>query len=214
MGDAPFLKQINSYKWLTETSGDITAKPVAGRDRLARRKNKDCGSLLIRQCSCASVAATCPVHVLGRFIDSLPAGCCPFACVSRRRLTEDLRLHLSLIGISDVGEYSSKVFRRGHAQDMLARGVDLRDILAAGEWTSSAVCRYTEHGDAELEAGLVLRTHLDESSDGDRGKPAAVVVPGGKPAAGRPRVAATLPRQTGTRRSGVAKPRRAAIRAQ
>ena len=25
MGDAPFLKQINTYKWLTETNGDITA---------------------------------------------------------------------------------------------------------------------------------------------------------------------------------------------
>ena len=38
MGDAPFLKQINSYKWLTETNGDITAGCWQGPTGKAAKK--------------------------------------------------------------------------------------------------------------------------------------------------------------------------------
>jgi hypothetical protein len=181
--EAPLLPGVHSCLALSVDGSRLSL-------RLARRKNKECGSLLIRHCSCAQSEATCPVHVLGSFVASLPVGSCPFASISRRRLGDDLRLHLSLIGVDDVAEYSSKAFRRGHAQDLLARGVEIRSILAAGEWSSSAVFKYTEHGDAELEASIVLRTHMDESSESDGGMPAATAIAKAKAASKRARGAA------------------------
>ena len=158
--EAPLLPAVHSCVALSTDGSSLLL-------RLARRKNREHGSLLIRHCSCSLSVRTCPVHVLGSFVASTPAGACPFMSISRHRLAQDFRMHLSLAGVDDVREYTSKAFRRGHAQDMLARGVDIRDILGAGEWSSSAVFQYTEHGDAELEANLVLGTHLDDSSESE-----------------------------------------------
>ena len=122
-----------------------------------------------------------------------------------------------------MAEYSSKAFRRGHAQDLLASGVDIRSILAAGEWSSSAVFKYTEHGDAELEASIVLRTHMEESSESDGDMPAAIAVAKGRPASKKARgaVPAAKPKAKGKAASkracgaapvpSVARPKRAAL---
>ena len=137
--------------------------------------------------------------------------------ICRQRLAQDFRMHLSLAGVDDVREYTSKAFRRGHAQDMLARGVDIGNILGAGEWTSSAVFQYTEHGDAELEANLVLGTHLDDSSESEvevhRNVPERASAPS---RAGAPR-RAPVPRGVGAPKrlsapKRVSAPRRAAVK--
>ena len=82
--EAPLLPGVQSCSPLSVDGSHLLL-------RLARRKSKECGSLLNRYCSCAQSEATCPVHVLGSFIALLPVGSRPFSNISRRRLGEDLR---------------------------------------------------------------------------------------------------------------------------
>ena len=67
------------------------------------------------------------------------------------------------LGIGDPHAYILHDFRRGHAQDMVDKGANLRTILLAGEWKSPAFLAYLDW--STLEAGAVMEAHLEESED-------------------------------------------------
>ena len=131
--------------------------------RLARRKNRPHGSVLRRHCWCHQSTDTCPVHVLGKWLDGHVAGARPFDALSAGVALPCLRRRLGLLGVAHPYAFKLHDFRRGHAQDMLEKGSKLRVILAAGEWTSSAFTAYLDTCD--LESRAVLEAHWVASDD-------------------------------------------------
>ena len=133
--------------------------------RLGRRKNKPGGSLLFRECWCASCEQTCPVHVLGAYFTSLPIGSSPFACTSPGGALELLRRMLTSLQVPDAKHYRTHDLRRGHAEDMRCAGASLGQILKAGEWRSPAFLAYLDT--QELECAAVIEAHVNDESDED-----------------------------------------------
>ena len=131
--------------------------------KLARRKNKQFGSVLQRACWCARCTATCPVHALGAWFADLPVGTRPFADISAASSLSTLRFLLGQLGVKDAALYRTHDLRRGHALDLQQRGGTLREILQAGEWSSPAFLSYLDL--TQLELGAVVEAHLAESED-------------------------------------------------
>ena len=132
---------------------------------LASRKNKPHGSLLRRSCWCSKNKHTCPVHVLGEYVNKAPAGCKLFPSFTKISALYTLRARLKELGVENAGDYRTQDFRRGHAKDLQVRGAGVKEILAAGEWGSPA---YLKYQDLELlEHNLVIQGHLYNSSDED-----------------------------------------------
>ena len=131
--------------------------------KLATRKNRPAGSLLKRSCWCAKCAATCPVHVLGKYLDEFAIGNRLFAGFSPGLVLSRLRRRLGQLGVADASSYRAHDFRRGHAQDLRESGASLKEILTAGEWRSPAFLAYLDL--ESLEHDFVLQAHLDESDD-------------------------------------------------
>ena len=130
--------------------------------RLARRKNKPAGSMIIRQCVCEHLAELCPVHALWPWLAQHDVGEAPFSVLSSKAL-QTLRDRLTMLSVKDPHAYGLHDFRRGHAQDMLERGAGLNAILQAGEWRSSAFAAYLKV--ADLEARAVLEADRARAAD-------------------------------------------------
>ena len=122
--------------------------------KLAKRKNKRGGSLLVRRCSCTCDPGLCPVHALGPFFADYDGGCAPFEHFGSKGALRALRERLTKMGIANAGDYGLHDFRRGHAQDMLEKGAGLNTILQAGEWRSTAFTAYLKAHDLEARAVL------------------------------------------------------------
>lgn len=131
--------------------------------KLARRKNKQFGSVLQRACWCARCTATCPVHALGAWFAGLPVGTKPFSDITAAGSLSTLRFFLAQLGVKDAALYRTHDLRRGHALDLQQRGGTLREILQAGEWSSPAFLSYLDM--TQLELGAVVEAHLAESED-------------------------------------------------
>ena len=132
---------------------------------LDRRKNKLHGSILTRSCWCKQSPKTCPVHVLGKYFQTLGEGERPFAQFSAASVLQSLRAFLSRIGIVDSQKFRTHDLRRGHARDLQERGASFAEILQAGEWRSPAFLKYLDmHA---LERDVVIEAHVDESSDSE-----------------------------------------------
>ena len=99
---------------------------------LARRKNRLYPSSIHRPCWCKSCMVTCPVHVLGAYMASLPPGAQPFAQLSPDRARTGLRLMLAATGVPQPELYWLHDVRRGHAEDLRRGGATLGEILRAG----------------------------------------------------------------------------------
>ena len=137
--------------------------------QLARRKNKQHGSTLMRSCWCQSCKVTCPVHNALIFLkDKMWHGQNIFAGITPAGFVRTLRARLARLDIKDPDNYGSHDFRRGHAVDMQLGGRSLGEILRAGEWSSPAFMKYLDM--VESEAGACLEAHLDESEE-DIGDP-------------------------------------------
>ena len=78
-----------------------------------------------------------------------------------------MRFHsLEKLRVPRAKAYRLHDFRRGHAQDMAAKGRTLAQILRAGDWRSSAFAIYLDTPD--IQARAVVETALNaEDSDGD-----------------------------------------------
>ena len=61
--------------------------------------------------------------------------------------------------------FSSHDFRRGHSKDLADKGSNIGQILAAGQWSSTALMAYQHQ--QELETRAVKASHEVEGSDED-----------------------------------------------
>ena len=124
--------------------------------------------MLVRGCWCKGTPALCPVHVLGPFIQQQEKGKPLFSGITAAKATRVLRACLKSLNLREHEEYRSHDFRRGHGMELVASGAPLWEILGAGEWRSPAFLHYLSLH--ELEEGLVMQAHLEESgSDGESG---------------------------------------------
>ena len=135
---------------------------------LRRRKNMPHGSRLTRRCTCRSCSETCPVHVLGPWLQGLPSGTKLFEGVTAPAALRRLRQRLLRLGTTDAAAYRLHDFRRGHAQDLVHSGSRLGEILAAGQWRSAAFVLYLDQ--QVLDTGAVVEAHMNMSSD-EEGEP-------------------------------------------
>ena len=136
------------------------------------RKNKQLqGSLIQRKCWCKTCPSTCPVHVLGGFLQGFKNGSRPFDRYSAESARKTLKHMLCILGKPDHWKFGTHCLRRGHALDLQKGGGTLRQILEAGDWRSPAYLQYLNLTDLERESvseahGALLET-FDEESDLD-----------------------------------------------
>ena len=144
------------YRAIVVSPGHITV-------RLKRRKNLPMGSAIKRQCSCMECSDTCPVHVLGKWRNSLAPRSTPFQATTGQSALKALRERIKRLGSPCADTYRLHDFRRGHAQDLAASGARLNEILQAGQWRSSSFFRYLDA--EELDSQAVLEAHFNMSED-------------------------------------------------
>ena len=133
--------------------------------KLAKRKNKQHGSLLKRGCWCHSCKLTCPIHTLWPYFEDMQIGHKPFAKITPASALARLRSFLRELGVANAGKYRTHDWRRGHAKDMQMNGSTLYEILMAGEWRSPSFMTYMDT--MELEMGATMEAHMAESSSED-----------------------------------------------
>ena len=133
--------------------------------KLKRRKNRQCGSCLVRTCWCKECPETCPVHVLGPWIAAAAPGAALFAGITPATAICTLRRMLADLDVKQAGLYRTHDLRRGHALDLQCSGAALWEILNAGEWTSPAFLKYLDLH--RLDKELVVQAHIDESDGSD-----------------------------------------------
>ena len=150
--------QVTSQSVITVTETEIVLN-------LKRRKNKSCGSRLIRRCWCKQSTRTCPIHVLGKFVQTSPHGSELFSGVTAAGALSALRFMLKSLGVAGHESYRTHDLRRGHALDLQCSGAPLWEILEAGEWTSPAFLKYLDLH--RLDTELVVQAHAGESESDD-----------------------------------------------
>ena len=90
---------------------------------LLRRKNRPAGSRLERTCWCRESCRTCPVHVLGPAVRSIPTGTALFGGFTAAGANSALKDMLAKTGVPNAREYRTHDIRRGHARDLQLSGV-------------------------------------------------------------------------------------------
>ena len=134
---------------------------------LARRKNRERRTTIVRKCWCQRSRITCPVHALGAWFNSQPTGDAPWARWCAASVRSALRSALRHAGIGDADAYGTHAFRRGHAQDIVEFGGRVTDILKAGDWQMPAWMKYLDV--EKLERQAVAEAHIGASSSDDEG---------------------------------------------
>ena len=135
---------------------------------LRSRKNSPNGEEITRRCSCEvapdAPCGVCALRALVRAaaLSNRPLDAPIFWRKSVSKRTKDLVRRCRAIGLGKVGWHS---FRRGRAQDMLASGATLAQILTAGGWRSSAFLSYLRRRDVDERNSL--ETVMNQS-DSDR----------------------------------------------
>lgn len=102
------------------------------RIQFPRRKNSYEATELIRYCWCERCPITCPVHVLGAFMDTVAPGVQPFAHIKYSQLRLALHELLAELGVEDALDYGTHSFRRGHCDDLEKNGSTAAEICAMG----------------------------------------------------------------------------------
>ena len=143
--------------------------------RLARRKNlRQGGPVMRRGCWCSACPATCPVHVLGAFLQALAPGSRLFPGLRPGSAIEVFRRCLRACGVADADAFGTHDARRGHALDMLCNGGSLNEVLAAGQWRSASSLLGSYLPFDRIESAAVLEAAVAESgSEEERGADAA-----------------------------------------
>ena len=124
--------------------------------QMLRRKNRRHGSgVLKRVCTCQRDPLLCVVHMLwDNFLAHLPDGAQPWTHISPGVARSRLHQILRVLRVPNASSYGTHDFRRGHAEDMRQSGCSLAEILAAGQWKSSAFLTYIN----EVRLVLLLST--------------------------------------------------------
>jgi hypothetical protein len=105
-----------------------------------RRKNREFPTRAGRPHTCRTGAKLCPVCTLESFIgvQGLAAGDALFPGISAKQFNCQLRKHMAASGAPSAETFTSKGFRRGHAQDISRRYGISPELKASGGWTSIA----------------------------------------------------------------------------
>lgn len=142
---------------------------------LPYRKNRQLqGSLLQRQCWCRTCPTSCPVHTLGKYLQSFENNAKPFGTYTGETARRTLRHMLEVLGRPDHWKYGTHCLRRGHACDLQENGGTLRQILEAGDWRSPAYLQYLNmtvlERESTSEAHGAMLDIFDNESDNDDGQ--------------------------------------------
>ena len=76
-----------------------------------------------------------------------------------------LRDVLMTLELAEATEYVAHDLRRGHAEDIRARGGSLAEILLAGDWRSLAFLDYLNKH--RLERDATMAAHVADTSEED-----------------------------------------------
>jgi len=145
-------------------------KPVLAI-RWRRRKHRPAGSLLKRPCTCKDGQGQSPYCVVHRVQQWVQA--CniktgqklwehePGKVATGSQMLSKLKRCLILLGYQEASLYSWKSVRAGKATEMAAQGFTLGQVLAAGEWRSSAYMNYID--ETGSDHAQLLRAALAES---------------------------------------------------
>ena len=130
--------------------------------RLARRKHRPQGSLLVRTCACAGTSPRCcAVHAVAPLLRNKSAGALLFDLTSSSFL-KAVRRMVTLLGHKNANRCTLKAFRAGRATSLAAAGSPIGVILAAGEWKSSAFLRCCQADEISVSAVLEVMCAEDE----------------------------------------------------
>ena len=185
----PVLLYIVSYSFLLRVPSEALTMEVSGPHKLGspmddksqsrliwtenavhlhlkRRKNRKQGSRIVRKCWCEQSPTTCPVHALKDIVGCMHDGHKPFEKVPSHKVLALLRHRMRKLGMPMSEAYETKDFRRGHARDLIEKpGGTLKEVMAMGQWKSSALIDYLDIN--EIEAGAVIEAHIAESETED-----------------------------------------------
>ena len=129
------------------------------------RQNRNDPTVQSRGCWCAQCANTCPVHVIGEYLAEFDAGAKPFAAWRPDMVLATLRNVLMTLELAEATEYVAHDLRRGHAEDIRARGGSLAEILLAGDWRSLTFLDYLNKH--RLERDATMAAHVADTSEED-----------------------------------------------
>jgi len=132
----------------------------------SRRKNRDGPTVAVRTCWCAHSQATCIVQAARKLFECISIGSPAFPHLRRvdsngvvsiaapvRRAIKAAALHA---GAPIAASFTSKAFRRGHAETKRRCNGRLCEILRGADWSSRAFKEYLDmhqhEGDATAEA--------------------------------------------------------------
>ena len=104
------------------------------------------------------------MHVIGEYLAEFEAGTKPFVSWKPDVVLATLRDVLKVVEVVEASEYVAHDLRRGHAEDIRARGGTLAEILLAGDWRSLAFLDYLNKH--RLERDATMAAHVADSSDG------------------------------------------------
>lgn len=150
---------------------------------LRSRKNASEGAALRRACACPRDPVMCAPHAFMRWVvrTSRPAYGRLFQ-MGPTSFTRILRGYLRLLEVPSPDTFSSHGFRRGTAQELLAKNAPLSHILRAGGWRSAAFLEYLEREDVDELAILQVMCDEDDEESGQ----GAALASSPSLAAGRP----------------------------
>ena len=102
------------------------------------------------------------VHAFwARFLVKLPEGARPWSLVAAGQARSRLHRILRVPRVPDAAKYGTHDFRRGHADDMRRSGSTLAEILAAGQWKSSAFMNYINEAELQQEVAIAVAIEAD-----------------------------------------------------
>ena len=120
--------------------------------------------VLKRVCTCRGDPLMCMVHTFwDQFIAHLPEGSRPWEFVSASTARTRLHRILEVLRVPGPKSYGTHDFTRGHAEDMRLSGCTLQEILAAGQWRSSAFIKYLN--EAELDKDLAFAVAIESDAE-------------------------------------------------
>ena len=144
----------------------VTVYPDRLQLHLRTRKNRPGGSVLTRRCWCCMCEWSCPVRVIGLWLESFAEGARPFGEHSASSALKSLRGALRVMGVDKSDVYRTHDLRRGHARDLQAKGASETAIRTEGQWRSrQGLNSYID--EEQLRDDAILAAHLQESSDSE-----------------------------------------------
>ena len=95
--------------------------------------------------------------MLGEVFKALPPGTKVFQGLDKQKALKNMRELLHAAKMPGAMQLRTHDLRRGHAQDLAKRGCNLRQLLEAAQWRSSAFTAYLDMDGVEDDA--VAKSH-------------------------------------------------------